>query len=126
MSDKSDKITLLYVDDEEINLILFEATFSEKYNVLGANSPKEAFKVLKSNKNISVVISDMRMPNMNGVQFIKKAKRQFPKIYYFILTGYEITDEISAALQQKLINYYFQKPFNLKVIDNAIQKLVKQ
>ncbi len=122
----SDKITILYVDDEEINLILFESTFSKKYNVIGAASPKEALDILKKNKNdISVVISDMRMPEMNGVQFIKKAKKHYSEKYYFILTGFEITDEIAEALNQKLINYYFQKPFNLKVIDRAIQKLLK-
>ncbi|NOZ35825.1 MAG: response regulator [Chlorobi bacterium] len=117
------KRTILYVDDEEINLLLFEINFKEKYNVIGTDSPAKGLLILKSNHDISVVISDMRMPNMNGIQFIKKAKKKFPKICYFILTGYDITDEISDALDSKLIVFYFKKPFNMKEIDNSIEKV---
>ena len=117
------KRTILYVDDEEINLMLFEINFKEKYHVLGTNSPVKGLQILKDNHEISVVISDMRMPEMNGIQFIKKAKKKFPKICYFILTGYDITDEIAEALNNKLINFYFKKPFNMKEIDTSIQKV---
>ncbi len=120
------KRTILYVDDEEINLLLFEINFKEKYNVIGADSPAKGLLILKSNHDISVVISDMRMPNMNGIQFIKKAKKKFPKICYFILTGYDITDEISDALDSKLIVFYFKKPFNMKEIDNSIEKVFSE
>ncbi len=121
-----EKRTILYVDDEEINLLLFEINFKEKYNVIGTDSPIKALQILKSNHNISVVISDMRMPEMDGIQFIKKAKKKFPKICYFILTGYDITNEISEALDSKLIVFYFKKPFNMKKIDNTIEKVFSQ
>ncbi|RLD52140.1 MAG: response regulator [Bacteroidetes bacterium] len=117
------KRTILYVDDEEINLMLFEINFKEKYHVIGTDSPLKGLQILKDNHEISVVISDMRMPEMNGIQFIKKAKKKFPKICYFILTGYDITDEIAEALNNKLINFYFKKPFNMKEIDTSIQKV---
>lgn len=117
------KRTILYVDDEEINLMLFEINFKEKYHVIGTDSPVKGLQILKDNHEISVVISDMRMPEMNGIQFIKKAKKKFPRICYFILTGYDITDEIAEALNNKLINFYFKKPFNMKEIDTSIQKV---
>ncbi len=120
------KRTILYVDDEEINLMLFEINFKEKYNVIGTDSPVEGLKILKNNPDISVVISDMRMPDMNGIQFIFKAKKKFPDICYFILTGYDITDEIASALDKKLINYYFKKPFNMKEIDDSIEKVFSE
>ncbi len=115
--------TILYVDDEEINLMLFEINFKEKYHVIGTDSPVKGLQILKNNPEISVVISDMKMPEMNGLQFIKKAKKKYPKICYFILTGYDITDEIAEALNCKLINFYFKKPFNMKEIDDSIQKV---
>lgn len=117
------KRTILYVDDEEINLMLFQINFKEKYNVIGTDSVSEGFKLLKKHPEISVVISDMRMPDMNGIQFIRKAKKKYPKICYFILTGYDITDEIAEALKTKLINFYFKKPFNMKEIDSSIEKV---
>ncbi len=117
------KRTILYVDDEKINLLLFEINFQDKYKVIGADSPEKGFLQLKENPDISVVISDMRMPDMNGVQFVAKAKKKFPNISYFILTGYDITEEIADALRTGLIDRYFKKPFNLKEISEAVDNV---
>ena len=62
----------------------------------------------------------MKMPGMNGIEFIKKAKESFPDIVFFILTGYEITEEITLALEEKLIHKYFKKPFLMKEMETAI------
>jgi two-component system response regulator (stage 0 sporulation protein F) len=115
-----DKPSILYVDDEEINLMLFEANFREKYKVITADSGKQALKLLEKISDISVVISDMRMPKMNGIEFIKKAKQKYPKLSFYILTGYDINQEISSALNNKLINNYFRKPFNIEEISGSI------
>ena len=69
---------ILYVDDEFINLEIFEINFSEKYEVFTALDAKSGLEVLAKESGIVVVISDMRMPEMNGIDFIKIAKSQFP------------------------------------------------
>ena len=75
------KTTILYVDDEEINLFIFEQTFQDDYKVFTANSGEEGLKQLDNHaESILVVISDMRMPNMNGVEFITQAKAKHQKI----------------------------------------------
>ncbi len=114
------KITILYVDDEPINLFLFSQIFGEKYNVITAESGYAGLNLIENNTNINVVISDMKMPGMNGIEFIQKAKELYTNIYYFILTGYEITPEIDQALKNGLIARYFQKPFNFQIIESAI------
>ncbi len=116
----NEKQTILYVDDEEINLVVFEANFIGKFNVITADSGFEGIKILENKPDIPIVISDMKMPGMNGIEFIKTAKKQFPNIAYFILTGFDITDEISSALDDKLINDYFKKPFNGREIEASI------
>ena len=116
----NEKQTILYVDDEEINLVVFEANFIGKFNVITADSGFEGIKILENKPDIPIVISDMKMPGMNGIEFIKIAKKQFPNIVYFILTGFDITDEISSALDDKLINDYFKKPFNGREIEDSI------
>jgi two-component system, response regulator, stage 0 sporulation protein F len=117
-----DKTTMLYVDDEPLNLMLFEANFKRNYNVITAESGYEGLEKLRSNREIEVVISDMKMPGMDGIEFITEARRDYPKIIYFILTGYDITHEIADALNNKLIRKYFRKPFNMKEIDGSIQE----
>ena len=115
-----DKRTILYVDDEEINLMLFEANFRGSYRVLTAESGRQGLRLLEKIPEITIVISDMRMPEMNGIEFIKQAKLKYPEIMFYILTGYDINQEISSALDVDLINAYFRKPFNIDEIANSI------
>jgi response regulator RpfG family c-di-GMP phosphodiesterase len=119
-----EKITVLYVDDEPINLKLFELNFKNRFNIITAQSGFDGIELLKDNDNISIVVSDMRMPKMNGLEFINLAKKDFPHIIFFILTGFEITDEISEALASSLINKYFRKPFNFKEIESSIIRAI--
>ena len=102
--------TLLYVDDEPLNLKLFEINFKKSFEVITALSGEDGLKKLSKNPSVRVVISDMRMPGMNGLEFITAAKSEYPNIVFFILTGYDISPEIAKALDIKLINKYFSKP----------------
>jgi len=122
----SDLSTILYVDDEPINLMLFKVILGKKFNVITASSGSEGLKIMIENKYIAGVVSDMRMPGMNGIEFIRLAKNIFPDIFYFILTGYDITPEISNALKEKLINKYFQKPFNDLEMETAIREAIRK
>ena len=119
-----EKVRILYVDDEEINLTLFKLIFKKKFNVLTAESGLEGLEALKSNNNIVVVISDMKMPGMNGIEFIKLAKKDFPNIQFSILTGYDINEEIADAMNERLIYRYFRKPFNKTEIEESILEFV--
>ena len=99
--------TILYVDDEPINIMLFTVNFKSKFDVITGRSGLEGLDLLRSNPGISTVISDMKMPGMNGLEFIKLAKQEFPNISFYILTGYDITAEMQGALQSNLIRKYF-------------------
>ena len=116
------RIKVLYVDDESINLQLFEINFGDDYQVLIAENGFSGLDVLDKNPDILVVISDMKMPKMDGLEFITKAKNNFPEKRFYLLTGFEITDEINAALESGLIRKYFRKPYNKNEIDRAIKE----
>ncbi len=117
-------VNILYVDDEKINLELFSLVFRKKFKVITAESGFEGLQKLEENKDICIVISDMKMPEMNGLEFINTAKKKFSNLVYFILTGFEITEEISQALNERLINKYFKKPFNSKEIETTINDVL--
>jgi len=119
-------ITLLYVDDEPINLTLFELNFKKRYKVITAESGNEGLQKLSDDDEIIVVISDMKMPGMNGVEFIRKAREKYANIAYFILTGFDINEEISEALKQQIIHRYFRKPFDMNEIEKAIKEVVSE
>ncbi len=115
-------VPILYVDDEPINLMLFRQWFSSKYDVLTAESGIQGLEILQQKPGVKVIISDMRMPGMNGLEFIRKARESYPLVVFYILTGFDITREIQESLENGLISGYFQKPFNMKEIDRDISE----
>ncbi|TGM82375.1 response regulator [Leptospira mtsangambouensis] len=112
MNDTKTKRKLLYVDDEILNLYLFRDYFKNEFDVIVAKSGKEAMDELNENLDVQFVISDMRMPEMNGLEFITEAKTLRPNITYCILTGYDLTPEIQTAIVEKKVARYFSKPFD--------------
>jgi response regulator RpfG family c-di-GMP phosphodiesterase len=119
-------ITVLYVDDEEINLFIFERAFKNIYNVITAISGEEGLRKLDAHSNdIIVVISDMRMPGMNGIEFIRSAKNKYSNIAYYILTAFDYNEEIKQAIDENLINKFFTKPFDIEAIKTSVENVVK-
>ena len=118
---KNSKTTILYVDDEDINRFIFEKNFESSYQVHTAFSGTDALDKLNTHSDdISIVISDMRMPGMSGVDFISKAKKTYDKMGYFILTGFDSNDEIEEAINNKIVRKCFKKPLDITEIESAI------
>jgi len=116
------KSKIIYVDDEEVNVLLFKINFSVNYEVLTGYSGFDGLELLKNNPDVKVVISDMKMPGMNGIEFIKTARENRPDIKCYILTGFDITEEIQEAIDTNLIVQYFRKPFSMDEIMQAIDR----
>lgn len=115
------KDTLLYVDDEPINLQLFEIHMKKHYNVYTALSGPIALRHLAEHPEINIVFSDMKMPQMDGLEFISEAQKINTDAKYYILSGYNLSPDINKALEDKTILAYFQKPFDIGKILGALQ-----
>lgn len=116
----ADRPTILYLDDEEINLFIFKSNFDDKYEVITSDSPSEALEQIRNTEQIGAVISDMRMPGMNGVEFITKASEAHPDIPYYILTAFDDNEEINEAVNKGLIKECFKKPFDKALIESTM------
>jgi response regulator RpfG family c-di-GMP phosphodiesterase len=121
----NNSLKIIYVDDEAMNCQLFRLLFNKKYEVITAESGIIALNLLEKYPDTVAVISDMKMPSMTGIEFVQKAKIRFPGIKFFILTGYDVTNEIQDALKTNLILNYFRKPFNFNEIDIALKMAFK-
>ena len=119
MPDK--KINILYVDDEMNNLISFKATFRIKYNVFTAEGGAEAVKVLENNE-INIIITDQRMPNMTGVEFLESILETYPEPMRILLTGYADMNAVIDAVNKGKIFHYLSKPWNEEELDMTIQR----
>ncbi|HYD21605.1 MAG TPA: response regulator [Flavipsychrobacter sp.] len=115
------KINILYVDDEVNNLISFKATFRIKYNVFTAEGGEEAIKLLKEN-TINVIITDQRMPNMTGVEFLESILQDYPDPMRILLTGYADMNAVIDAVNKGKIFHYLTKPWNEDELDITINR----
>lgn len=120
MEKKSAKIVVLYVDDEQNNLISFKATFRFDYKVFTAISGAEALEIIKLNA-IDVIITDQRMPEMTGVEFLEKVMEINPIPMRILLTGYTDMSAIIDAVNKGKIYHYLNKPWNVDELRRTIQ-----
>lgn len=118
------KFNILYVDDEEQNLISFRATFRREYNVFTAISGKEGMEIMHNN-DINIIITDQRMPEMTGIQFLEKTLPIFPNAIRMILTGFSDVEAIVEAINTGRVFRYITKPWDEQelrmTIENARQ-----
>ena len=117
---------ILYVDDEVNNLNSFRAALRRYYNVFTAESGEEGIEILSKN-DIHVVVTDQRMPNMTGVQFLQHIPGDQDNIR-IILTGFSDMESIIEAINTGKVYRYITKPWDkdeLKItIDNAVETVM--
>ena len=108
------KHTMLIVDDEKAITDALQRLFRKAgYNILAASKGREGLEMLKKAESpVSLIISDQRMPEMSGSEFLEKAKEIFPDAIRFLLTGYSDMDAIVDAINKGEIHRYFTKPWN--------------
>ncbi|TCK85393.1 response regulator [Albibacterium bauzanense] len=114
-------ISILYVDDEMINLLSFRAVYRSKYNIFTAISGAEGLEILDKNE-IHIVITDQRMPNMTGVEFLEKVIETHPAPIRILLTGYTDMSAIIAAVNKGNIYHYLNKPWDDKEMSRIIEE----
>lgn len=116
---------VLIIDDEETLTWSMSKSLSkdrDKYEVLIANNGKEALNQLKKNE-IDLVISDIRMPDINGLDLLVRVKKEYPKAKFIIMTAYGSSDVQKEANRRGAI-IYIEKPFEINDIRKIIIDLI--
>jgi phosphoserine phosphatase RsbU/P len=115
---------ILYIDDEEDNLTVFNSAFRRDYEVHIALSGREGLEILKKHE-IQLIITDQRMPEMTGIQFLEKIIPDYPDCIRMILTGFSDIEAIIQAINTGRVYRYITKPWSkeeLKInIDKALE-----
>ena len=109
-----EKRTVLFVDDEEkIISSLKRGLLDEPYKKLFASSGKEALEILQKNE-VHVLIADMRMPEMIGLELLRIVKREYPHIVRMVLSGYTQITTLLTAINQGEVYKFITKPWKLE------------
>lgn len=115
------KARLLIVDDEEVNLVLFARRLEKlSYKVYTADSGVNALQILQD-EEIDMLITDFRMPGMDGAEIIAKAHEIDPELQSIVVTGYGDLKTAIDVMGAGAFNF-FQKPIDFGEVDFAIQK----
>lgn len=125
MKHSGDPVKILFVDDEENVLKSLRRLFlDDDYEILMALSGEKGLETLRENEPVEIVVSDYRMPGMNGVDFLKQVYAGWPDTVRIVLSGYADTASVVDAINEGHIYKFVPKPWNddeLKVtISNAI------
>ncbi|BAZ83835.1 SpoIIE family protein phosphatase [Dolichospermum compactum] len=119
---KLDKLKLMVVDDELDNLDLLYRTFWKDFKVYKANNATEALAILEKEGEMAVIISDQRMPEMNGSELLSLTVERFPDTIRILLTGFTDVEDLVDAINSGRVFKYITKPWN----PNQLQTLVNQ
>lgn len=116
---------MLVVDDEPDNLDLLYRTFRRDFQVLRAASGKEALDVLAQEGEVAVIISDQRMPEMKGTEFLSKTVPQFPDTVRIILTGFTDVEDLVDAINAGQVYRYITKPWDPDELKQVVNRAVE-
>ncbi len=123
--ERSRKPKMLVVDDEPDNLDLLYRTFRRDFNVLRAESGIVALEVLAAEGEVAVIISDQRMPEMKGTEFLSKTVPQFPDTMRIILTGFTDVEDLVEAINSGQVYKYITKPWDPNELKAVVNRAVE-
>lgn len=116
------KHNILIVDDEIDNLQLLKRTLRHDYNILTAENGSEALDIMdKAGNNISLIISDQRMPEMTGIEFLSAIMKKNPDVIKILLTGYSDIEAMIDGVNECKLFQYISKPFDT----NELKLIIK-
>jgi CheY-like chemotaxis protein len=116
------KAKMLVVDDEPDNLDLLYRTFRRDFQVLKAESGVQALEVLQTEGEVAVIISDQRMPEMKGTEFLSRTVPEFPDTVRIILTGFTDVEDLVEAINSGQVYKYITKPWDPEELKAVVQR----
>jgi response regulator RpfG family c-di-GMP phosphodiesterase len=116
------KPKMLVVDDEPDNLDLLYRTFRRDFDVLRAESGVDALSLLSTEGEVAVIISDQRMPEMKGTEFLSKTVPEFPDTVRIILTGFTDVEDLVEAINAGQVYKYITKPWDPNELKAVVQR----
>lgn len=124
----NENYTILVAEDEQVNYLYIEAIFEEKkdinFTLIHAKNGKESVDICLNNKNIDLVLMDIKMPLMSGHEASEKIKSVFPNLPIIAQTAYSTESDRKLALKHGCDDY-ISKPLNKELLFNLIDKYLK-
>jgi YesN/AraC family two-component response regulator len=120
------RTTILFIDDEQAVLRSIARILARsEFDVMTTSRPEEAFEHLSRNR-IDVVVSDIDMPEMNGLDLLERVRTQHPRVLRMLLTGSATVDRALRAINEGEVVRFFRKPFDVELFRRSMEALVQR
>lgn len=117
---------ILFVDDDPKILKSFARMFSGRYDFETANSGKEGLRLIKEKGPFAIIVSDIKMPEMDGLEFLSLARERDPDGVRMILTGYADLENAMDAVNSGYIFRFLTKPCSQECLEGALESGLEQ
>jgi len=118
--------TVLFVDDEPNILASFRRSLGRKFSIDLAQGPEEALEKIQKNDPYAVVVSDLKMPKMNGIDLLTRVKSISPDTVRVILTGHANLDSAISAVNEGSVFRFLTKPCDTDILVKTVNASIKQ
>ncbi len=115
---------ILIVDDEVLVLKAISRSLEFDFDLTLATSGLEALKLIRHQAAFEIIISDLRMPEMDGIEFIRRARQFSPESVFMLLTGNQDLAEAECAVDKGLVFRIMEKPCNKDSILESIHAAI--
>lgn len=117
---------VLYVDDEQLNLRVFEANFRSRFRLALASSGADALEILGARSaEIGVIVCDERMPRMSGVELLEEVAAAYPEVMRMLITEYADLDSIMGAVNRGQVMRFIVKPWSKSDLSAALDDALR-
>nr|ABD75796.1 putative A-signal production regulator [uncultured bacterium] len=120
-----EKYAILYVDDDHENLRAFRRLFRKEYQILLAESGEEGLELLQSQSPIPIIITDQRMPEMTGIEFLEKTRELSPDSIRIIITGFTDVQALIDAINTGRVYRYITKPWDEQELYVTLKRAIE-
>jgi two-component system cell cycle sensor histidine kinase/response regulator CckA len=124
--DGSGKVVLVVEDDEATRQALKTLLEVQQYSVLTAGDGQTALKIWETSEQpIDLIISDVVMPKMGGVELYQRIQKKGPRVKMLLITGHPMKEENRTILEEGSV-HWLQKPFSIQEFNRALTELIHQ
>ena len=115
---------ILYADDEKENLFVFEEAIEDLFPVHLVSNASEALEFMKHNE-VSILVTDQRMPEMTGIEPCEIARRRFPGVQRVLVTAYGSQQTAVEAINRAGVSYFLSKPWSIDLMRVTLRNVAE-
>ncbi|MBI1822768.1 MAG: response regulator [Nitrospirae bacterium] len=116
---------VLFVDDEDLAILTISRVFQKDFTIYTARGAEEALEILRKHSAIIVLVTDLRMPKIDGIELIRLVANEFPSIVSILLTAYADMSLIADTMREGILYQYVSKPYDAKILRQQIVQGIK-